>query len=946
MKKQLLSILLLCCMVLTLLPTTAFAEGGTEEPLVCTCETACTAESMNADCPVCGVEGASAENCAKYVGSADDVPTQTEGKAVTLADDEPTPLTEDSFIYYYGSYILYGGNYILTHDMTLDGNISIGFGDIRANVTLDLNGCTLETEPNCNCTLFVNGSLTLKDSKNSGAIVSPNHSAVTVCYGSTFTMESGNIRGGEFGVTVNGYYASATFKMNGGSVTGGICLESPSVLYANGGTVTGLSEFYGTVLQEEDTTGTVFDGVVINETGKDIPGTLNGGTITGSGTQESPYLISNAEGLKWFRDEVNSADEDNNYNTLCAKLMNDIDLGGDAWTPIAPETITYEGTTYGYCGTFDGGGHTISGLNVSGEFDFAGLFGRVTGGTIKNLTVAGSVTGSSDNTSVAGGIAGSAQKCTIEACANLCSVSAGQYVGGIVGQIHNATVRDCYNVGTVTGGSNAGGIVGMTTSQSNNTIVNCYNVGNVSASPYAGGILGEAGPVDVSNCYYLEGTAEKAIGFGDVNYPAARTEKEFADGTVLALLKAGDRGSNADPWDSTCKYVTAAKMTLPVFKGQGDAHEHSGKWTSNGDNTHIRTCACGVTETAKCSGGTATCTEKAKCKVCNTEYGEKNPTNHTKLVNVPAKAATTSAEGNIEYWHCEGCDQYYKDAAAQDQITQAKTVIPKRQSSSGGSSSPSYAVTVPDKPAHGSVSVSPTNARRGSTVTVSVKPDSGYVLETLTVTDNKVSELQLTDKGDGKYTFVMPSGKVEVKATFQEDNSVLNAFYDVPNDAYYFAAVKWAIEKGITNGISETLFGPDQPCTRAQIVTFLWRAAGSPVVNYAMDMTDVPADAYYTEAVRWALSEGITTGTGEGKFSPDETCTRAQGVTFLHRALGKTAAAAANFTDVPADSYYAQAVAWAGEAGVTNGVSADQFAPTAPCTRAQIVTFLYRAYQG
>ena len=220
------------------------------------------------------------------------------------------------------------------------------------------------------------------------------------------------------------------------------------------------------------------------------------------------------------------------------------------------------------------------------------------------------------------------------------------------------------------------------------------------------------------------------------------------------------------------------------------------------------------------------------------------------------------------------------------------------------------------------------------------------MLETLTVTDSKGNELQLTDKGDGKYTFVMPSGKVEVKATFQEDNSVLNAFYDVPNDAYYFAAVKWAIEKGITNGISENLFGPNQPCTRAQIVTFLWRAAGSPVVNDAMDLTDVPADAYYTEAVRWALSEGITTGTGEGKFSPDETCTRAQGVTFLHRALGKTAAAATNFTDVPADSYYAQAVAWALEAGVTNGVSADQFAPTAPCTRAQIVTFLYRAYQG
>ena len=192
----------------------------------------------------------------------------------------------------------------------------------------------------------------------------------------------------------------------------------------------------------------------------------------------------------------------------------------------------------------------------------------------------------------------------------------------------------------------------------------------------------------------------------------------------------------------------------------------------------------------------------------------------------------------------------------------------------------------------------------------------------------------------------MPSGKVEVKATFQEDNSVLNVFYDVPNDAYYYEAVKWAVGKNITNGVSENLFGSDQACTRAQIVTFLWRAAGSPVVNYAMDLTDVPADAYYAEAVRWALSEGITTGTGEGTFSPDAACTRAQAVTFLARALDGKTEGAANFQDVPAGSYYAEAVAWAVEAGVTNGVSETLFGPDQACTRGQIVTFLFRAYAG
>ena len=267
---------------------------------------------------------------------------------------------------------------------------------------------------------------------------------------------------------------------------------------------------------------------------------------------------------------------------------------------------------------------------------------------------------------------------------------------------------------------------------------------------------------------------------------------------------------------------------------------------------------------------------------------------------------------------------------------------------SGGSSSydPTYSVSTPSKTKNGSVTVSPKSASKGDTVTVTVKPDSGYVLETLTVTDKNGNELTLKDKGNGKYTFTMPAGKVEVKATFMEDNSMLNFFYDVPNNAYYYEAVKWAQEKSITGGIGNGLFGPNQPCTRAQIVTFLWRAAGSPVVNYAMNMTDVAEDAYYAGAVRWALSEGITTGTGDGKFSPDTTCTRAQSVTFLFRAIGKLVDSKAEFSDVLTDSYYANAVAWAVENGVTNGIGNGLFGPDNSCTRAQIVTFLFRAYQG
>ena len=266
---------------------------------------------------------------------------------------------------------------------------------------------------------------------------------------------------------------------------------------------------------------------------------------------------------------------------------------------------------------------------------------------------------------------------------------------------------------------------------------------------------------------------------------------------------------------------------------------------------------------------------------------------------------------------------------------------------SGGSSSydPTYSVSTPSKTEHGTVTVSPKSASKGDRVTVTVKPDSGYVLETLTVTDKNGNELTLKDKGNGKYTFTMPAGKVEVKATFMEDNSMLNFFYDVPNNAYFYEAVKWAVENGITTGVGNDLFAPEQPCTRAQIVTFLWRAAGSPEPKGAASgMTDVVSGSYYEKAVAWAIENGITTGTTTSTFSPDATCTRAQAVTFLARALKAKAASAAEFSDVPTGSYFADAVAWAAANGVTEGIGGGLFGSDNDCTRGQIVTFLYRAY--
>ena len=273
------------------------------------------------------------------------------------------------------------------------------------------------------------------------------------------------------------------------------------------------------------------------------------------------------------------------------------------------------------------------------------------------------------------------------------------------------------------------------------------------------------------------------------------------------------------------------------------------------------------------------------------------------------------------------------------------TVSYSAPSSGGGSSSSSrrYDVSAPSVK-HGDVTVSPKTASKGDTVTITVKPDSGYELDTLTVKDASGSKIKVKDKGDGKFTFTMPASKVTVSAEFAEIETL--DFADVPTDAYYYEAVKWAAKKGITGGTGDGTFNPNGSCTRAHIVTFLWRAAGSPAPKSTVSFADVPADSYYAKAVAWAVENGITLGTGDGTFSPNATCTRAQSVTFLYRALGTAPTTVNGFTDVTADAFYADAVAWAVESGVTNGTTDSTFSPNNGCTRAQIVTFLYRAYQG
>lgn len=480
------------------------------------------------------------------------------------------------------------------------------------------------------------------------------------------------------------FIVSQNLYANGGVIAGEVVLNNSSnygVTLMITGSDEGVTEFKGSVLNNNGIIekGT-FTGEVINNgtiTGGTFNGTITGtpALATGSGTKNDPYQIGTADGLKWFRDKVNNA-KTPDETKICVELTEDIDLSGEEWSPIGIGQGVYWGSL-SYSGTFDGKGHTIKNLSIdNSSANFVGLFGYVLGGTIRNLTVSGSVKGSGHT----GGIAGGADGGTFENCANLCVVQSdsteGGTTGGIIGFALNMDyvliVRDCYNVGSITG-RHAGGIIGQCSWHE--TISNCYNAGTVTGTANAGAIIGSYSSDKISNCYYLDGSVIRK-GRGD-KASIAKTATEFADGTVRELLKAGER-TGADPWADECKYLDAAGKTLPVFKGQGDTHNHqSDKWEHN-DTEHWQVCTCGaVFNKAAHSGGMATCKAKAVCEICKESYGSLDPNNHTDLKHIDAKAATAAAEGNIAYWYCDGCNKYFSDAAAKTEITRADTVTAK-----------------------------------------------------------------------------------------------------------------------------------------------------------------------------------------------------------------------------------------------------------------------------
>lgn len=605
-------------------------------------------------------------------------------------------------------------------------------------------------------------------------------------------------------------------------------------------------------------------------------------------------------------------------------------------------------------------------------YGMIGLIGYASDTTIKYCRNDGDITITGDMGSLyVGGIVGFAESnegiSKISYCSNTGDMTlAAPHGGGIVGQLGGKSqVSNCYSVGKLIpiGNTEIGGIAGTVGSSA--TVNHCYYFGDIDLSKFTddnsklysrfGGIVGNSSNSAIyQNNYYAATENVIACGFG-IDASTVGIAKQSGDMKTPDFYDTLKKGGgdyiyveNSTPILPAPKYAVTFEVTPDnlgdnvTVKIDGVALDLTKKMMELAAGTHTvtvegTTFSREITITANHATHTQQLNLTANYTVVDAAIEKANALNESDYRNfdtVKAAIAAVVRGKNIT-------QQAEVDAMAKA-IENAITGLVRKSS---GSSRPRYDVTTPSKPENGSVTVDPERARSGSRVTVTVTPDSGYKLGELVVTDKDGKKLELTDKGNGQYTFTMPSGKVEVAAEFVKEVEV-SPFADVATDAYYYDAVKWAVEKSITNGVSETLFGPDQACTRAQIVTFLWRAAGSPEPKSGSSFADVAADAYYAKAVAWAVENGITKGTSEITFHPDETCTRAQGVTFLYRALGKLAAAQAGFTDVAADSYYADAVNWAAENGVTNGISETLFGPDGSCTRAQIVTFLYRAYQG
>ena len=873
MRKRILSLLLCCVMLIGLLPTAAFAEDSAEGPPVCSCETACTAESMNKECPVCGAENAIPQNCGQYIPVED----RTGENGSTERADDPNGPTELSAADQVQAMI----DGLPNAEEIIEDNAE----EVKAQLeAIDEAKEKLSDEEidELDMTRYAEAAAAL------GALAAP------MLLANDSPDEQFSLKPGDT------YY----FDLSGEDIPG----------TANSGNSDGAVSLPDTSLHYVPFT---------------YVGTIEAYKLTSATVTTEEYAQQNKYPHSLFVADyaVTHTVSWDDLNTKSLIFGKDYVAGGVGYTLRAPSV----GSSY------TGSGDSERGTPKSNEWD---TMLNKNSGYIQNwnkMYLWGQDVSSVD-----------ASYRAVRGC-DSARYWSHYYATGSSPSVGFRPVLEVLNADTL----GSGGL-------------------KVVTLDLGGGKLG--GSSDAIHIIVKTGSTFTAPASDGLNRPDGNT------GSYFMWLDVN--GNSYAPGDSVPADVTAltVQWTAPTYA----VTLHTNDGTINNGNVAEYTYGVGAT---------------LPTDVTRTGYTFKGWYDNESLTGSSVTAIGDTETGNKEYWAKWEINQYtitYDLAGGTvegnpdtytvemdtftlknptrpgytftgwsgtglDGENNMTVTIPKGSTgerrytahwrynggSSGGSSS--YPITVPSKTENGTVTVSPKSASAGSTVTITVKPDSGYVLETISVTDKNGNDLKLTDKGGGKYTFTMPASKVEVKATFMEDNSVLNFFYDVPNDAYYYEAVKWAAENGITGGVGNSLFAPNQPCTRAQIVTFLWRAAGSPVVNYRMPFTDVDEGAYYAEAVRWAASTGIVTGLTETTFGTDSVCTRAQAAAMIYRcaqAQGKGFTGAwmfhLPFTDVPEWAY--ESVAWCYMNGVTTGVNETAFAPGNDCTRAQIVTFLWRAF--
>ncbi len=665
----------------------------------------------------------------------------------------------------------------------------------------------------------------------------------------------------------------------------------------------------------------------------------------GEGTEASPYLISNEEQLRYLAESIN---EDVDWENVWFYLTADIDVSSREWLPIGwavkaeigGRAVVY--SAYPFRGNFDGGDHTISGLTIGSEAEptewyTAGLFGIVEGEYADNY------------------VPSHGERAVILRNIHLSDVAIhvthryDTYVGGLAGCGQDGIIIDnCSVTGTITSltQESASRAAGLLSYAIYGSITNCWtdvalDASTVDGSTYGGGMFASTNRVTVINCYAL----------GDVTSDAGNNNKIhiggfsgmdggicincYAAGSVIAEKPTTDVGGLSGRLTGigvnyNCYYDTEAVQR-------------------NGATTNTENVAFGVVV----EGALNVTAGKTGAELASSDFAALLNENQTGMTEVLAEIQE----------HLDGLTlihSIYSDGTGLLEWTLSDGVV--------GFAARSAAAAEVDGVGYDTLQEAVDAVASNGTITLLAAGQSAVVAEAkrfTIVSANGYTAAITAASGYKLQSAVDNSADTGASWTYQvvkETGSSIGggssggyavsvpdtalAFADVPSDRYYYDAVIWAVENGITNGTAPGVFSPNASCTRAQTITFLWRAAGSPAPERRDNpFIDVPSDAYYCEAVLWAVEQGITNGTTKTTFSPNAAVTRAQSVTFLYRAAEATASGRNPFTDVADSAYYADAVSWAAAEGITSGTTATTFRPAQACTRAQIVTFLYRAAQ-